>query len=514
MAISISKYVDITSGVGGNPTVADRDFLALFISSSSSFLPGERVEFTSLADVATRVPTNSPEYTAAQYYFGYISKTATRPRALAFFRWVKQDSAPTLASSIGVQGATTLAAIKAANSITLAVTDAFGVVTNVPFTAIDLSSAADYEAVRAALQTTFRTSTNTQLQTCTVSYTASVGQFVITGSVTGSGKINAVALANPATDLAVQMNLLTASGGSSIPGVTAQSPLEAAQAAYATSDNYGSFGFIDSTSNPPLPLSEADVAAVAAWNHSLNNEYVYCVPTTTANATVDFDTFKGYSGLALTVAQNDFAEFCPAEALASVNYTRANGTINYMYTQFPTRSATVTTTPLSDAMDSVRANYIGQTMENGQRVEFYQAGVLMGGDNAATDINTYTNEMWLKSSIRTAMLRAFLGLPRIPANDTGRGIILANAQYSLDQGVTNGVISVGKTLTLTQRAFITQLTDDENAWQQVQNSGYWIDVQISQYVAPGNKTAYKATYVLIYSKDDQIRKVEGSNNLV
>ncbi len=68
---------------------------------------------------------------------------------------------------------------------------------------------------------------------------------------------------------------------------------------------------------------------------------------------------------------------------------------------------------------------------------------------------------------------------------------------------------MGKTLTTLQQAFITQETNDPLAWYQVQNNGYWLDVVI---VLVGNE--YQATYTLIYSKDDVIRKVNGIHTLI
>jgi len=59
-----------------------------------------------------------------------------------------------------------------------------------------------------------------------------------------------------------------------------------------------------------------------------------------------------------------------------------------------------------------------------------------------------------------------------------------------------------------------RITGDDLAWYQVQNTGYWLNADIQPYVTVDSRTEYKIVYVLIYSKDDAVRKVEGSHILI
>jgi hypothetical protein len=77
------------------------------------------------------------------------------------------------------------------------------------------------------------------------------------------------------------------------------------------------------------------------------------------------------------------------------------------------------------------------------------------------------------------------------------------------QAVKNGTILIGKTLTDKQKALVYQYTDDELAWEAVQNEGYWLDVVID---SDGDN--YKAVYRLVYSKGDSIRFIDGTHILV
>lgn len=514
MSIIINKYVDITSGVGGAAGVRNRELIGRILTPSPAILPGQVIEFTSLADVGTLFAVNSPEYRYAAMYFGYVSKTVNTPRRLSMGRWAKSNVPATVVGGVGVLGAAALASAKVATSLNVRVVNN-GVEELVTLT-LDLTTAADFEAVRSAVQTSLRTSSNSLLASATVLYTASNGVFTVnSGASANPGSITFEAVEPNTDDVSYQLRLLESRGATVSPVYLIQTAVEAVQNTADISDNFGSFGFIDSTSNPPARLSNADVEAVAAWNHAQNVKYIYCIPTSVADAGVLFDALQGLSGAAVSIATaTDFTEFCPMEILAATDYDRANASTNYMFVQFGNRSPTVRDTPTSDAMDAVRANYIGQVMTAGQQIAFYQRGILMGGITAPVDMNVYANEMWLKDSISTSIMNAFLALPRIPANDTGRAMLLSNIQYSIDDALNNGTISVGKLLTTTQRAYVTLLSNDPQAWQQIQNVGYWIDVVIEDEVTIDGRTEYKAKYVLIYGKDDQIRRVEGSNTLI
>jgi hypothetical protein len=176
--------------------------------------------------------------------------------------------------------------------------------------------------------------------------------------------------------------------------------------------------------------------------------------------------------------------------------------------------ATVSDTTESDAYDALRVNYYGATQKAGNLIEFYQRGVLCGLTSDPVDMNTYANEMWLKDSIGASIMNLLLSLGKISANRQGRGTVLAGIQVAIDQALFNGVISIGKPLTNTQKAYISSVTGSSTAWHQVQNGGYWVDVVISSYVTNSGATEWKATYTLVYSKDDAIRKVIGSDILI
>lgn len=508
--ISQNRYIDITSGVGAGANVAERALGMRVITQSPLIPPGIVMTFANSDAVESIFGAMSEEYARALAYENFISKQINKASQISFSRWVASDIAP---SVVGDATPKNLAALKLVNAGTLTILSA-GVPVHV--TALSFTAATNLTDVAAALQTAIRLSADSQLTTASVTYNTNTGQFVLTGSVVGSGTLSVALGGSPASpaDVAALVGWGT-TGAVNVPGQSADTPQQAAQKSAAISNNFGSFVFV--TTNPILTI--AQILAIAQWNSVQNNQYVYSV----ARTITDFADLKaavgGFSGTALhllsSTLPNDFVEQCVCEIAGATDYDEPNSVQNYMYYQFPNRNTTVMDDTTADLADSLLANYIGVTQENGQALAFYQRGVMCGGPSDALDMNTYVNEIWLKSTISAAIMRYFLAVGRIPANETGQAAVLAILQTPIDSAKTNGVISAGKTLDTTSQQFITQISNSPTAWRQVATIGYWLNVTFSSYVNPLNsRTEWKATYTLIYSKDDVIRFVEGRDILI
>ncbi len=207
---------------------------------------------------------------------------------------------------------------------------------------------------------------------------------------------------------------------------------------------------------------------------------------------------------------NQFPEQIPMMVEAATDYYARNSVQNYMFQgPFAGLFPSVVTDDGKILYDSVSVNYYGNTQQAGVPVNFYQNGVLQGASPSPLDMTTYVNEIWLKDAITTQILNLFVSSNQIPANTQGRAQILAGLQSVINTALTNGTISVNKTLSTQQQMFITAQTNDPNAWYQVQSIGYWVDCAII------NTTGiYTAKYTLIYSKDDVIRLVNGQDILI
>jgi hypothetical protein len=269
------------------------------------------------------------------------------------------------------------------------------------------------------------------------------------------------------------------------------------------------------TASQIVLLSEIETAA--NWNNSLtpNNQFLFSVAVTPANASTWSAALKNIGGVtaSLTSPQaNSYPEMEPMMIGAAIDYSGTNSVQNFMFQSF-NDAASVTTDAAANIYDPLLINYYGNTETAGQNLAFYQRGVMFGIATQPSDQNVYFNEIWFKDAIQAALMTLFLSLPEVPANSTGNAMLTGTILSIVRQALQNGTMEVGKTLTNAQQLYIAQATGSTTAWQQVQNLGYWLNVVISPYVTDGI-TEYKAVYTLIYSKNDVIRLIVGSDILI
>lgn len=494
MAISFAKYVDITSGVGGSSTVRRRDLILRLITTTALLPTGTTAEFESADEVLAYFGSASEEYKRAAAYFSFVSKNITAPQKIAFTRWA---DVATVAQIFGAKAAS-LSALQqiVAGSLTLSIGG-----TSHTLTALNFSTASSYADVAQFIEDAVQGQTGGQFTGATVVYDATRGGFnLVAGGPAGEAPIAVSGDTVGAIGWGHGAILSDGAAAQSIPDLLAQST--------EASNNFATFAFI-----PPLTTDE--IVQAAAWNATHNVSFLHLVGVSPDNADALYAALKDVAGVALTLSPvaGEYPELLPGAILAATAYTRRNSVQNYMFQQAGL-TPSVTRTADSDAYDAIRVNYYGQTQTAGQNVSFYQRGVLTGTGTAPTDMNIYANEIWLKDAAGAAIMTLLLSLARVSANTTGRSQLLATLQGIVNEAVFNGTISIGKDLTTTQKLYIDQITGDPQAWQQIQTIGYWLDAVFEQITTQDGRVEFKAVYTLCYSKDDQVRKVEGSHILI
>lgn len=499
MAISINRYVNITSGVGAASAVSTRSLIARLITQNHLLPSGSFKEFSSASDVGTYFGTTSEEYKLAAFYFGWVSKIITAAPKISFARWNEVDQAPEI---FGAPGTQTIAAYNAitAGSFTLTL----GGTTNL-ISGLNFSGAANLAAVAAIIQTAVRTQTGAMWTAATVTYDAVRGSFNLVGGVTGVAAVS-VSVGTVGTDIAGQLGWISTNTILSA-GALSQTVVQVLTQTDNASNNFGSFAFIPA-------LTQANIVSAATWNNALNNKYLYSVPVSVANASAYSTALSNIGGVTVTLSPfaGEYPEMIPMMILAATDYTLFNSTQNYEFQIFNV-TPSVTDNITADLYDGLRINYYGQTQQAGNLIQFYQKGVMFGLPVNPADQNVYANELWFKDAAAAAIMTLLLALPKISANAAGRSQLLAILQSVIDQALFNGTFSVGKPLTTKQQLYISQLTGNPKAFYQVQSLGYWVDAQIVPYAELG-VTKYKAVYTLVYSKDDVIRLVEGRDILI
>ena len=500
MPISFNRYVSITSGIGAGAAVRRRELIARLFHTNPLTPTGTILEFTELADVGRYYGTDTEEFRRAAFYFGFVSKNQTRPKRISYGRWASAATAPQV---FGTANPATLAQFTAitAGSFTLVLGG-----TSETFTAIDLSSVSSFADVATAIQTAVRTGTETNFTGATVVFDVSRQAFHFTGGETGAATVTVTAGAT--NDVAGLLGWLTGAIVSN--GVAVETVTDVLTNTTEFNNNFGSFTFIS-------PITEAQTTEAATWNDGQNFLFQYHVSVLPTDAATVSGNLIALAGTGITLGSpttpNEYPEMLPMAILAATDYTRRASTQNYMFYE-AALTPTVRDNAGANLYDPLRVNYYGETQTAGQLRRFYQRGVLTGGSSDATDMNVYANEQWLKDDAGARIMTLLLALPKVSANQRGRGQLLSIIRATINQALLNGTISVGRPLTPTQVIFITEQTGDERAFQQVATSGYWIDVRIVQFQTTDNRTEFRGEYTLIYTKDDVIRMVNGTHTLI
>lgn len=98
MAIPLSEYVSIKSGVGGEAAASRRELIARFFTSNENAVPGYDsngiAEYKTVSAVMDDFGADSIEYAVAVKYFGFISKSVTGAKKISFAKWNKVDESP------------------------------------------------------------------------------------------------------------------------------------------------------------------------------------------------------------------------------------------------------------------------------------------------------------------------------------------------------------------------------------------------------------------------------------
>lgn len=429
---------------------------------------------------------------------------------------------------IGGNVTSTLAQIQAVTAGDFTISDTE---TTYTINAIDFSGASSLSEVATTLQTAMRLVTG--LANAFVQYDMGNNHFIIDTGLNNPASRDLVWTDGAETPLAL-LALTSDGGGMELPdgrpsqtplkllalteaegatkssGDPIESPSEAFMKANAENDNFGSFLFAPA-------LRAADHAAVAEANDTLNVKYMYLVGGIKENIMNLVDELSGFSGTALTLVGSvtgeatTFIDQIPAEVLATTDYNGVGTVQNYMYQQQATvnnDTGIVVDTDAANTLDANRVNYYGRTQFAGSPVGFYQRGVLFGSPTAARDMNTYANEIWFKNSAETAIFNLLLA-KRVPANRTGVATVLSVLNDVIINAQNNGTISVGRTLNAEQKAIVLDLTDDVHAVTKLNSDGYWVTASIREV---DNESVLN--YLLIYAKDNIIRKVDGVHSLI
>lgn len=501
MPISQNKYVSITSSQGGQTTAGRKDLILRLFTDNELFPMETVLEFTDSASVAAFAGADSKEAKIASAYFGWVSKQTNKAKKISFMRYSKDATKPYLRSACQLPSITELKTITD-GSMTLSMGGVSYEAKNITFA--EISSYADVAAkIQAAVQA--NEGGGTLWTAATVTFAASNSAFILQGGEAGANVITYATPASEGTDIATLIGWTATKDAVVSNGTNAGNITDTLNKSVGISNNFASFAFT-------ADIDDDELEPIGAFCDTQNNEYMFVFDVDSANYNDRITIAKKHSGMCanyLDMSADLPAYLMPATILAATDYDKVNGTVNYMYQQFENQAVAVDSDEVANKLDALNVNYNGQTQKSGTKLEFYQDGYLADG----MDIGVYANEIWLKDAMATSVLNLLIALDKLPANTDGISLLEGCLHDVITDAKSNGTISAEKELTSEQKAYITQYTGDDSAWQTVYLNGFTLDVSLNQDTSSG-KTKYIAEYSLLYSKGDSIRKIDGTHTLI
>ena len=316
MPISITKYVDITSGVGGAASFDTRELIARIFTTNPLVPTSSVITFETADEVLDYFGSSSDEYKRAVFYFGWISKVIKKAQKIGFARWANAATAPLV---YGAKGAQALASWNAITSGSFTLT--LGGVSNT-MSGMNFGAAASLAAVATIIQTAIiAAGTGNMWDLASVSWDATRQSFNFVGGAVGDANI-IVAAGSGGSDIAVQLGWLSPSTILSFGSAVQTIPDLLADSTEAD-NNFGSFTFMPT-------LTTDQITEAATWNDTQNNRYLYSVRCTSSNASALSAALIAISGATLTLAPiaTEYPEQVPMMIEAATDYTSRNAVQN------------------------------------------------------------------------------------------------------------------------------------------------------------------------------------------
>lgn len=423
MSLSVSRIVNVT--VNLSPLAAqERDFGASLIIGSSGIIPmTERIRlYNDIESVAADFGTSAPEYAAAALHFNQTPQ----PSELYIGQWAKTATAGAL---IGAPLTVAEQAIANFQAITSGAVNLNidGVAANI--TAVNLSGAANLNAVAALLTTAWTTKG-------TVTWNPTTASFTLKSNTTGTSSTVTVASDTP---LGALLNFRASDGPTVVPGFAAETPLVALTALADKSGAWYSANFADASLTPSQHVANAgfiEASGISRMYGVTSQDAQELVPGQTTSvgyqlAQLGYErTYWQYS------STNPYAAVSMFARASTVNFDGSNTTITLKFKNEP---GIVPENLSATQANAIEANNGNVFVAYNNDTSILEQGTMASG--------AYFDEIhglaWLQNAIQTAVYNVLVSNPKVPQTDAGVNQLVTAVNAQCAQGVTNGLIAPG-----------------------------------------------------------------------
>lgn len=459
MAIPASYIVAINPRLiqaGGK----DLEFNGLLLTKNALIpMSSPVLQFANADAVGSYFGLESDEYKAASIYFLGYNNSFAKPRHLMIARRVDEAAGAYLR---GAAFRGDLDAIKAVSAGTLTLTINGS---EVALTGLNFNSVTSFSAAATVIQTAL----SAEVTGATCTYSSLTSAFEIDGPSTGADETITYASGTVATLL----NLTQDAGAVLSQGSAALTQTQNMALIKEQTQNWVSF----------TTLYEADQTehlGLSAWASSQGIEYLYVgwtaeavllVPGSTTSIADKIDAAE-YGATELVYDNVGVATFLLG-SIASVNWERYQGTINYAFKKVDGVAATVTNVTDADLLNGKKVSYMGNfATRNDDFTFFYDAK--MFGDYGYVD--AFINTVWLKNVMQVSIMNGLTSNGRVPYNERGYALIRAWLQDPINRALNNGVIDPGVEMSESQKAQVYNETGKDLSTE-LYTKGYAILVE-------------------------------------
>lgn len=426
--LSVNDVVSVS--IQMSPIAAQqRNFGSLLIVGDSDIIDTlQRYRlYTSANAIATDFGSTSPEYLAAQLFFGQ----SPQPAQCYVGRWA---ASPTKGRLTGAPLTATQQLMSNFTSVLNGGVN-FTVDGNVKnLTGLNFSAQTNLNGVASVIQSAFAGS-------ATVTWNSTYGYFQVKSVTTGTSSSVSFASTGSGTDISGLLGLQSTQGGTSVPGVLAET-IESCVSTFLSLTNAW-YGLQIAAATPIL---DADYVSVAGLIEAASPSHIYGVTTQEAGAllstsTTDLAALLQAGGYTRTFCQysstNPYASASIFGRAFSVNFNGSNTVITLKFKQEP---LVVAETLSETAAATLTAKNCNVYVAYNNNTSILQQGTMANGyffdEVHGTD--------WLQNQIQTDVYNLLYTSPtKIPQTDAGINQIATVVAQDCQMAVNNGLVAPG-----------------------------------------------------------------------
>ncbi|QHJ79811.1 MAG: hypothetical protein [Caudoviricetes sp.] len=428
MSISISDIIQVNIAVAPNAVATDGFGPLLFMSSEFAPVSGELPvrSYTSLKEVQTDFPDTEISKAATAWY-----GQKPTPKTMLVGAVSQTTTSPATAAVLEAKTAAILADVKliTAGKLNMSINGL-----SVSLTALDFSTAADFDAMVTILQTAFLAKTGSDINK-SVTVSQSGGKFKITTSLTGVKAT--LSLADG--DAAVALKLDSAS----TPTMTQGQPAKNIEIDLNNAINTNKFFYYVGVERN-MRGGQQQMAA-AKWCQASDKVFGWADDDANILVAGSSNSFKEAMEAQLqnticvydaSVNGDEYPEVSILARAATVNFNVPNSVLILAFKKGPG----ITAADLSSGQLAALRSYNGNAFINVAENFLFLDGKMADG----TWFDTVQGVSWLTQKVMLNVFNLFYqSTTKIPWTDTGVAIVNQQVTNALELAVTNGLIAPG-----------------------------------------------------------------------